>query len=324
MTRPGRAIACTLLFATGAATASGPPLDVASGVQLVRGEFVPGRQPDGNSVLFVGPRGVVVVDSGRHAAHTGRVLDAVRASGRPLVAIVNTHWHLDHVAGNPRLRAAWPSATVHASGAIDAALGGFLARYRADLRGLLDDPATPDDARATYAAEVARIDAGPALRPQRVVRGPRMLRAGGLRLQLALASHAATAGDVFVFDPASGVLAAGDLVTLPAPFLDTACADGWRDALRTLDAVPFRILVPGHGLPLERAQFAAWRGAFEELLDCTAREGDARACAAAWVDATTALPGAGDPAFARRLADYYATQRLRGAARSADCPRAAG
>jgi len=30
-------------------------------------------------------------------------------------------------------------------------------------------------------------------------------------------------------------LIAGDLVTLPVPFLDTACPNGWRKALDTLD-----------------------------------------------------------------------------------------
>lgn len=312
-----------LLCAPSAMATDAPAIDVAPGVVLVRGDFVPGRQPDGNSVLFEGPRGVVVVDSGRHPAHTQRVVAAVRASGRPLAAIVNTHWHLDHVSGNPALRAAWPGAAVHASAAIDGALGGFLTRYRRQLVAMADDAATSASDGDDFRAEIARIDAGPALRPDRIVRGPRMLRAGGLRLQLLLLDGAATAGDVVVFDPASGVLAAGDLVTLPAPFLDTACPAGWRAALGRVDSLPYTTVVPGHGLPLDRAQFARWRQAFEALLDCTAGDADAAACASAWVESSADLPGAGDRGFARSLADYYAKQRLRGPARDADCPRAA-
>src|SRR4051794_352511 len=41
---------------------------IASGVDLIAGAFVPGSQPDGNSVVFTGPNGLVVVDTGRHPA----------------------------------------------------------------------------------------------------------------------------------------------------------------------------------------------------------------------------------------------------------------
>jgi glyoxylase-like metal-dependent hydrolase (beta-lactamase superfamily II) len=291
-------------------------------VLLVPGSFVPGSQPDGNSLLFTGPHGMVVVDTGRHPAHVARIEAAVCASGRPLRAIVNTHWHLDHVSGNPALRARWPRAAVHASNAIDGALDGFLARYRRSLLAMLADASTDEAAREGFRAEIARIDAGPALRPTRVVDGPRTLRAGGVRLDLHLARHAATAGDVWAYAPVARVLAAGDLVTLPAPFLDTACPDGWRRALDAIGATPFEVLVPGHGGPFDRAQFGTWRAAFDALLDCTAGDAAGEHCATAWVGATRALPGAGDPAFARQLADYYVAQRLRGAARTADCPAA--
>lgn len=316
-------LASLILVAAVAAT-SGPPgsADLVPGVAFIAGAWVPGRQPDGNSVVFTGPGGVVVVDTGRHPAHAARIAAAVRASGRPLRAIVNTHWHLDHVAGNPALRAEWPRATVHASDAIDPALAGFLARYRRSLFAMLADGASDDAAREGYRAEIARIDAGPALRPDRVVDGPRTLRAGGVRLDLHLARHAATAGDVWAYEPVGRVLAAGDLVTLPAPLLDTACPAGWRSALDAIEATPFQVLVPGHGGPFDRAQFRAWRAAFDALLDCTAGDAADATCVAAWVDATRALPGAGDAAFARQVADYYVAQRLRGAARTADCPPA--
>ena len=52
----------------------------------------------------------------------------------PVVAIVNSHWHLDHVSGNAALRAAYPRAQVYASDAIDGAMRGFLADYRRQLQ----------------------------------------------------------------------------------------------------------------------------------------------------------------------------------------------
>ena len=313
-----------LLQATAAAAAppSGDAIPLAAGVYWIEGRFVPGRQPDGNSVLFGGAGGWVVVDSGRHPVHAERILATVAASGRPLAAVVNTHWHLDHVAGNPRLRAAHPELVVHGSDAIDAALAGFLARYRSQLQALLADPArgSPEE-RSAWAAEVQRIDDGAALRPDRVVRGASRLEVGpDHALTLGVAHHAATARDVWVFDPRSSVLAAGDLVTLPAPFLDTACAPRWLDALEQLEAVPFTRLVPGHGAPMDRAGLARYRRGFAGLLACAGSDAVASACADGWIQAMGDLLPAPEQPQARRLLDYYLAERLRGAGAGADCP----
>jgi glyoxylase-like metal-dependent hydrolase (beta-lactamase superfamily II) len=261
--------------------AQAPVVRIAPGVQLQRGAFMPGRQPDGNSVLFEGPRGVVVVDTGRHAAHTQAVIAAVRATGKPPQAIVSTHWHLDHVSGNPAMREVWLKARVYASSAIGPALEGFLAHYRRDLLTMLADPGTDAATKAGVEEEIARIDAGPALLPDVPVDRARVLRAAGLRLELHVAHHAATAADVWLFDPRSRVLAPGDLVTLPVPFLDTACPSGWRAALAELDATDFELMVPGHGGALDHTQFRMWRAAFDALLDCAAGDADIAACSSA-------------------------------------------
>ena len=36
------------------------------------------------------------------------LVDFAREQNRPIAAIINSHWHLDHVGGNPRLRAEFP------------------------------------------------------------------------------------------------------------------------------------------------------------------------------------------------------------------------
>ena len=70
---------------------------------LIGGTFAPGRSPDGNSVILAGPEGAILVDTGRHLGHVEAIERGFRALGFPLAAIVNTHWHLDHVSGNPTL-----------------------------------------------------------------------------------------------------------------------------------------------------------------------------------------------------------------------------
>ena len=43
------------------------------------------------------------------------ILDSTKAARVPIVAVVNTHWHLDHVGGNPLVRSAYPGVRVHAT-----------------------------------------------------------------------------------------------------------------------------------------------------------------------------------------------------------------
>jgi glyoxylase-like metal-dependent hydrolase (beta-lactamase superfamily II) len=286
--------------------ASAPPaaLRVAPDVNVIRGRFVPNTQPDGNSVLFRGPRGLVVVDTGRHPEHTQAILDFAKAARVPIAAVINTHWHLDHVGGNPLLRRAYPGVRAYASGAIDAALTGFLADYRKQLQSMIDK--TPDpEAQKPFRSEIALIDAGPALGPDVKLDATSERTLGGRTLRIGFASRAVTAGDLWVFDPKTRVLAAGDLVTLPAPFLDTACPSGWQKALGDLSAVDFQTLVPGHGPPMTRQDFAAYRTAFDGLLACAASDKKSDECIDGWTTAAATLLEDGDPKFLRALLGYY-------------------
>lgn len=286
--------------------------EIADGTYFKAGAFPEGRQPDGNTVLLRGRRGWIVVDTGRHADHAHAIARVATRSRRPVVALVNTHWHLDHVAGNASLRRAYPRAEVHASRRVAAEREGFLARYRAQLQDALG--ARPDDPQAGHwRDEVARIDAGDAYLPTHPVDagGPRAL--DGRMLRFGLVPDAVSGGDVWIYDAATRVLVAGDLVTLPVPLLDTACPTGWSRALRSLAAVPFEQVVPGHGPPLSRRGFDRYVSAYDRLLACAAGPDPEAACAEAWVaDMGQLLPPGQRSQATRLLADYYLPRRLRG------------
>ncbi len=161
------------------------PMRPAEGVSVIAGGFEPGEQPDGNTVVFDAPEGRVVVDTGRHPRHAQRILDDGGPSARPIAAIVNSHWHLDHVSGNDALRTAWPAAEVHASTAIDGALAGFLARYRRQLEEAIAGTDDPTQA-ARWREEIARIDLGPRLRPTVPVVASGMREIAGKSFRLGL------------------------------------------------------------------------------------------------------------------------------------------
>jgi glyoxylase-like metal-dependent hydrolase (beta-lactamase superfamily II) len=304
-----------LLLASCATTASAPAAlpgeAVADGIALVRGVFVPGAQPDGNTVLLRGSSGLVVVDSGRHAAHAAHIIEAARASGVPVAAIVNTHWHLDHVAGNVALRKTFPKAEVHASNAIDDALSGFLADYRRQLQALVSRAGVPAEDIATWKAEIARIDAGAQLRPTHPVTEAQDRSLAGRRVHVGLEDNAVSGGDVWLYDPSTRTLIAGDLVTLPVPLFDTACSEGWQQALEKLDAIGFARLVPGHGAPMDHVQFRVYRRGFDRLLVCAAGDASADTCKAGWLRDTAILIPQHDVALAGSLLDYYIPQVLR-------------
>jgi glyoxylase-like metal-dependent hydrolase (beta-lactamase superfamily II) len=133
----------------------------------------------------------------------------------------------------------------------------------------------------------------------------------GHAFRIGFESHAVTAGDVWLFDPASRVLASGDLVTLPAPLFDTACADRWKSALDRLGEVDFKVLVPGHGATMGRADLATYRRAFDRLLVCAASKSAKQACVDGWMSDAAALIPAEDEKLARSLLDYYVDGNLR-------------
>jgi len=266
----------TLLLTCGVVQAQQP---LAPGVVLVPGGFEAGRQPDGNSLLLQGDTGGwLLIDSGRHRAHTEV---ALAAAGGDVRAVLNTHWHLDHLGGNAWLRSQRRGVETWASPAVAKALApdGWLDRYRRQLVEAL--PTAPAEQAAVMRTDLDLLDQAAALRPDHEIAAASTQTIAGRRLQIGIET-AVSGGDLWALDTASGTLAAGDLVTLPVPFFDTACPPAWRDALKRLSAQPFQRLVPGHGPVMGRDDFERWRRGFDALLDCADQGLHPAACAVVW------------------------------------------
>ena len=298
--------------AVGAACASAQPAPRAP-FHLIPGSVVPNRGPDGNSIFLDAPEGLILVDTGRHPEHRDLLVAYARARGRPIAAIVNTHWHLDHTTGNAELRAAYPQAQVYASEAIERAVTGFFVRSRTSTQQALDAGQVPESRRAEIVRGFAAMDNVAALRATRPVTASGETRIAGRRLRVNLARFAATEGDVWLYDPATHVAIVGDLVVGPVPFMDTACAQGWRRALGEIAATPFTTLIPGHGAPMTRADFTAWRAAFDAFVECGQSDRPRADCVAGWRRAAARFIPAGAERMIDGLAGYYVGSRLRAA-----------
>lgn len=291
------------LMSVGAAPAA-PAQQLADDVDLLPGRFVAGAQPDGNSVLIRGDRGVIVFDAGRHPEHADTLLQRIRECGAEQVVLINSHWHLDHAGGLLRLRAAFPDAPLYASAAIHEARQGFLANYRAQLQGFAAKPVPGGPSAELIRSETALIDGADAMAPSVVVERSESIELFGHTMRLGL-GHGVSGGDVWLFDATSRVLAAGDLVTQPAPLFDTACAARWSDDLAALEVQPFDVLVPGHGAAMDRETFRAWRRDFDALMACSAAGRPASECRDAWLSGQAARLSEVDLNLAGELLDYY-------------------
>lgn len=286
---------------------------------FIEGKVPKDVQPDGNSIVFEGPNGMLVIDTGRHPEHTDKIIAVARARNKPITAIVNTHWHLDHATGNARIRAAYPGAKLYTSTAVEGALKGFLIRNVDRARARLLDPAVPEANKADTRLYLGAINDPANLIPDQPVTGPMSIKLGERELKLHLASHAATEGDVWVHDPASKTVFAGDLVVVPLPFFDTGCAEGWRRALADIDRLDFQTLVPGHGLPMDHATFSGYRRAFDAFTACAEGTEPTATCVASWMQQGASFVAMHpDPKYSETALSYYVDQVLRVPAKRAE------
>lgn len=286
-------------------------IEIAPDVLLLPGHLEKDRSPAGNSVVLRGTEGLVVVDTGRGDAHTRALLAIVDELGGGLRAVIDTHWHLDHIGGNAAFRERFPDASLFAHPAIDGALAGFHRESRENLEALLPTLDDRPELEARVATEIELLKLDRALASDEAIEENVRLELAGRALELHVETRAVSDGDIWIVDSASGVLVAGDLVTLPVPLFDTACPEGWREALDRVAAADFEVLVPGHGPPLDREEVSAYRVAFGRLLDCAASDRDDDACMAQWLGGIDELAEVGDDAYPRELLAYYLREFLR-------------
>ena len=313
-----------LLLQTPAPAPAAPeaPVEIAPGMHLIRTASAPGRGPNGNTVIIDGADGLIVIDTGRHKEVSDAILAFAKQRQRPIVAIVNTHWHLDHASGNGRLKAVYPKARVHTTTAIDKVLepGGFLAR---NLEGTKKQLSEVTDAvrRDEMQIFITTMETAAELRPDAPITRSGSMALAGKTLDVRVTDKAVSDADLWIYDTASRVAVIGDLVTVPVPFFETACPDRWRASLDEVWATPFQTAIPGHGRPMTREQFDVYRKSFGEFVACVRSDKPASACGEGWVNAAASLIG-DDPARRKAVGanmEYYVGYLRPNGGKAPDC-----
>lgn len=300
-----RAVALGLWLASGSAAITAEPY------HLIPGAVPLDSGPDGNTIVVDAPKGLIVFDTGRHPEHAQKILDYAKARHRAIAAIINSHWHLDHTTGNWDIRQAFPNVAVYASGALKGALETFLADSKANAEKALADPKTSQMALDQIIRGRAVLDHPERIAPNHVIGKSGPMTIAGRVIDVHLAKLAATEGDVWLYDRKSRTVIAGDLVVDIVPFLDTACPDGWSRALGDIAKLPFETLIPGHGEPMTRADFFAWRTAYDNFVDCGHSTRPVKECVEGWSHDAAKFIDAAHKDYARGAAGYYLQTRLR-------------
>ncbi len=228
-----------LLSGPVAAQAAPPvtPVEVAPGVWMVQGASALGSSANrnfiSNAAFVVTPAGVLVVDAlGSPALARELVAAIARVTPQPIVQVVLTHYHADHVYGLQVFKDLGANVIAHEAGK------AYLYSENATLR-----------LKASREELAPWIDENTRLVPaDRWINAPLRYTLGGVDILLQPAGPAHTPEDLAVWLPQQGVLIAGDLVFRGrVPFVGQADSRRWVEALDRLIAFKPKIIIPGHG-----------------------------------------------------------------------------
>jgi len=181
--------------------------------------------------------GLVIVDGQRTLSDARRALAAIQDTGQPVVAILITHAHPDHVGGLGVLHEAYPQTPIYASEAT-------LTTMQADPLGFY--ALTREQLSDDYPAEL--------IYPDRIFEPDEPLEVGSVRLETAEFGPGETESASVYYEPNTGTLFSGDLINNQAtPALLEGHTCGWLNDLdRLRDSFPdARTIYPGHGSPGE-------------------------------------------------------------------------
>jgi glyoxylase-like metal-dependent hydrolase (beta-lactamase superfamily II) len=204
------------------------------------------RELDLTVGLVIGGEQALVVDTRGDERQGAELATAVRAVTVLPLQVAITHAHFDHCFGT----SAFAPAAVHALPRCREVLAATAAAQRAEWTAHYREQGDPETADALARTDPPLPDAA----------APATLDLGGRRVELLHLGCGHTDHDLVVHVPGADVVFAGDLVEQGAPpDLGDAVVADWPHTLDALLRRAPRVVVPGHGDPVDAAFVAAQR-----------------------------------------------------------------
>ena len=247
----------------------------------------PHRPENANSMFVILDEGVLVIDASSTPSSARALIEEIRRlTPKPVLYVVNTHFHWDHFWGNRAFRDAFPGAQILSteSARLDMERMGLGWPYRDKLTSS-ELPKAFEQWKAQLAKETDpqrqqllrdRLEQWgnaseelktltPAL-PDITFTDRLSLPNETQPIEILAPGRGHTSGDAAVYLPRSKILATGDLIAGDSPYIADVNPYDW---IRTLDAVErldFNMMVPGHGGVMKgKDGLRLWRDYFREL-----------------------------------------------------------
>ena len=261
-------IATTFSFADSIATHERTVTKLAEGIYEIRHPDAPDTFPQGNTTVIIGDRGVFVVDSCLLPSSARQDIAQIKQwTDKPVMFLLNTHWHFDHTLGNATYAAAFPGiqiiAHAHTRQEIAEYNPGAVDRYpqrRERFQKVLDSgkdesgkPISEAD-RLDYQRSLAGLDGVLAefkdakqLPPNVSYDHEMSVDLGNREVQIKFLGRANTAGDSVVYLPKEKIVMTGDILDHPVPYMFGGFPADFPKTLRALREIDATTIVPGHG-----------------------------------------------------------------------------
>jgi cyclase len=241
---------------------------LADGVYVIRHKDAPDTFPQGNTTVVIGTTGILVVDSCYLPSTAREDIAQIRQwSNLPVRYVFNTHWHMDHNYGNVAYAEAFPGVTVVAQTQTAKMMAlrepGELADYQKGIAAYQEQYDTGKDAAGQPLSDLSKADLKTAIAgsasvwkefqnlkphyPDLTFEHELDLDLGGRIVELKFLGRGNTSGDGVAYLPKERILATGDLVDHPVPYLGGGFPAEQVTTLQKLKAIDADTLVPGHG-----------------------------------------------------------------------------
>jgi len=208
--------------------------NVGNGIYVHHGKHLDiddGYQGDICNISFVvGSLGVAVIDTGGSFKVGNQLRDAIKkVTPLPILYVINTHVHPDHIFGNAAFRQDKPAFVGHAK------LGDAM-QLRQEAYEKLNIRYLGADAKGS---EIVI--------PTVLVKEPMDLDLGDRSLKVTPYPNAHTNTDISVIDSKTSTLFTGDLLFIERTPVIEGDIKGLIAAIETLKTYPVKQVVPGHG-----------------------------------------------------------------------------